>query len=89
MDDENAERSRLITEALATYFDFDPNEVTVFVVCCERRTEDGNTTISSAWSAIPHWHLTGFVDELKNHIEQQKNREALETTLSGGEEPTE
>jgi len=86
-DDEN--RTAVIADAIKEYFDCPDDEITTFVLCCERRNSEGHLSISSVWSAVPHWHLRGFVEELGNHIEQQKNQEALAQMLTRGEEQPE
>jgi hypothetical protein len=72
----------VITNALAEYFECDPETIGNFVICCERDTEQGGV-LSSAWSALPHWHILGFIDELKNQVENQRTKIAMEHVLSG------
>ena len=72
----------VITNALAEYFECDPESIGSFVICCEREV-DGNATFSSAWSALPHWHIMGFIDELRNQLETHRSNIVMEHMMSG------
>ena len=89
MERDSNEKTAAIVNALKEYFECPDDDIPLFVVACERTAPDGTVSMSSAWSLIPTWHLTGFVDEIKNHIEQERNRAAIEQMMTGSEEKTE
>lgn len=77
----DANKDEIIKNALAEYFECDPDVVSVFVVCCERR-EGNTTTFSSAWSGLPIYYVLGLIEELKRTVEQQRTKLAMEQLLS-------
>jgi hypothetical protein len=68
-----------LSAALAAHFGFDVEELSAYIVICERN----RTTVSSAWAGAPHWALLGLVDELRSHIERLRAQADLEHALSG------
>lgn len=70
-------KTEIITNALAEYFDCDPSEIGAFALCCERADEGDSTAFSVAWTALPYWHILGFVDELKYQVEKYRQPQLI------------
>jgi hypothetical protein len=80
------DRGNLVANMIAEYFDIDPTDIQGYLIGVERATEDGGLVFSSIWSMNkPMWQLLGFCDELKAHIEKQRDGDLVPP--SNGEVP--
>ena len=80
------EKGMILTEALAEYYECEPEDIRGFVVACEWEHPEEGLTLSSAWSiGTPIWHLLAFVEELKMHL--LRNRPEVNAAQQNGEGP--
>jgi hypothetical protein len=70
---DDSEKGLILSEAIAEYFDVEPETIQGYLIGVERVTEEGGLFFSSIWSVNkPMWQLSGFADELKHHVEKQR-----------------
>ena len=78
-DDET--KGLLISEAIAEYIGVEPESIRGWVVACERDTPEG-VSFSTVWSInVPIWGLLGYAEELKKHLENQ--RDSVKSSTNG------
>ena len=66
------EKNQILVEALAEYFECEPEQVHGYLIGCEH-TDDNGVTFSSIWSNnVPWWGLNGYVGELQRHVDNQR-----------------
>jgi len=68
---EQEDKGAILVQALADYYDTDPENILGFVVGCEREDEEMGVTLSTAWSiGTPYWHHLAYIDEMKHQVER-------------------
>ena len=67
--------------AVAEHFGCKPEEVVGFVIGAERQTEEG-LNFSSSWRVSSDWTLSGYINELGDHVKRARSRIELETLIS-------
>lgn len=80
----DADKTVVLKNALAEYFECNPDEIGSFVIGCERQVTEDTTAFASIWSALPHWYISGFVDELRDRVDKQRNQSELESMMNNG-----
>lgn len=73
---QSEEKWRMLTVAIADYYDMDPEDIQGFVFAVERiDSETEQLVLSSAWSGgIPPWRLDSFVRELLRQVENLRDQ---------------
>lgn len=77
------DKSEELAQALADYLGVDRELVYGYALIAEFATgREEPVQVSSAWRA-PSWRAIGYVDELRNHIAEQRERDRIERELDG------
>lgn len=77
---ENIENLR---NAIADYFDIDPDTIKGFVLGLE---QGEGANFSSVWQATSHWQINGWLEEMRAQQNKRRDQlEALQQQQSNGE----
>lgn len=66
------EKVAKVKEAMAFYFDCEPEQIGNFVFGCDRELEDGGTIFSAGWTPLAHWYILGLIGELRATLERRR-----------------
>lgn len=75
------EKTLALLQALAEYWECDIDEIQSFIIGAER-VHEGQPVFSVSHSLHTHWHLTGMVSEIENHIERRRQMTMIESSLA-------
>jgi hypothetical protein len=85
---EQEEKGAILVEALAEYFDVEPEAIHGFIFAVERDDEEAGLTLSSSWSAgTPSWNLMGYLEEAHHHVERTHRGITPHVAANGSDKP--
>ena len=86
--EQDTNKGEVLREALAEYFEVEVDSIHGFIFACERDDEEQGLTMSSSWSLnTPFWHLIGYLDECKHHLERNYRAVVPQAVANGSDKP--
>lgn len=85
---EQEDKGAILREALAEYYDCDPEEIGGWIVICEKNDPEAGLQLTTAWNTgVPFWTLLGFINQAEHEIDK-RYRGGVNVVMNG-EVPTE